>query len=236
MYCSNCGTKLQESAELCHICNAPCIAVNTPLLKVINLCKDHKNNFSLKDISFTINSGEFVAVLGDNGSGKSTLMSIIAGMNNFDSGQILFDDKAINKASKKFISYVPQEPILIDDLSVKDNLRLWQGIYYIKDFKTLLSLIPDFLGIDKMLKKKVSTLSGGMKKKLSFAIALINKPRLLILDEPYAALDSHTIDCLNEYLSKLQGVSLLYSSHDVNEVSKLCKRAIIIKDGKITQS
>ncbi len=236
MYCANCGCKLENTHSMaCHSCGFVLNTNKSIILSVSNLHKKYSSNFSLENISFEVHSSDKIALLGSNGSGKSTLLSILAGMNKPDSGEILLNGKKIDKSAKKLISYVPQEPMLIEDLNVKDNLNLFAGIYKIKTFNELLLLIPNFLGIEKMLKKKVHTLSGGMKKKVSIAIALIAKPQLLILDEPFSALDSFTIEQMNEYLKNSKELAVIYSSHDILEVSKICNKSITLNDGKISQ-
>ncbi len=185
----------------------------------------------LHDINFSICGEDRLGILGENGSGKSTLMSIVAGVNTFDKGEVLYNGQA--NASKVNIGYVPQEPVLLQGLSVKDNLRLWQGVYHIKCFDEVVERIPHFLGVHTFLSKKTEELSGGMKKKVAIAICFLNNPKLVILDEPFAALDEDAIVCMNEYLNSLEDVAILYSSHDKSELMKVCKRYIVMKNGKI---
>ncbi len=183
----------------------------------------------LKDISFNVAKGEHLAVLGDNGSGKSTLLSILAGMSRSNGGEILFEGEQIDRELRKSIGYVPQEPIFIDYLTVRDNLNLWSGIYNIDN---PLEIIPTFLKIEPMLKKKIIHLSGGMKKRLSIAIALLNSPKLLILDEAFAALDSKTVEFLINYLKK-SDITVIYSSHNIFDIVELCDKLIVLKEGVI---
>lgn len=207
------------------------------------------NNIILNNISIEIYEGECIGILGHNGSGKSTLMSILAGMTKFNSGEILYNNILLSKESKNNknninnnlrlnIGYVPQTPLLIEDLTVFDNLSLWASIYNIKDFKKNINNLEvlQLLKIDEMLNKKISVLSGGMKKKVSIAIALMNNPRFLILDEAFAALDANTIDIMTKFLSskvKNKELGILYSSHNIQEIIDLCTKIIVIKDGNI---
>ncbi len=236
MYCSNCGVSLQNENTTCKSCGHTLSYKQNIILSVSNLHKKYSKDFSLCDISFSLSSSDKLALLGDNGSGKSTLLSILSGMNKFDGGEILFMGKPLDKNAKKAIGYVPQEPILFEELSVKDNLSLFSAVYGIKSHKELLSLIPEFLQIEEILKKKVTRLSGGMRKKVSIAIALMAKPRLLILDEPFSALDAKTIANMNDFLKNSHDISLIYSSHDVLEVSKICNRSMTLQNGKITST
>ncbi len=203
----------------------------TVILSIKDIRKSYHRKRFLKDISLEVKKGERLGVLGDNGSGKSTLLSIVAGMNLADGGDILYCNQKIGKVQRRKISYVPQVPNLVEELSVKDNLRLWHNVYHLKDFDKTISEIPNFLGIEKMLKKKVSSLSGGMKKKVSIAVSLMNQPELLILDEPYAALDFKTIEAFDEHLHSLKDLTILFASHDPRDISKLCNRAIFMKEG-----
>ncbi len=200
-------------------------------MQVKGLCKKFDKTDFLHDINFSISGKDHLGILGENGSGKSTLMSIIAGVNTFDKGEILYSgQKAANKID---IGYVPQEPVLLKGLSVKDNLKLWQGVYNIKYFDEAVERIPHFLGVHTFLSKKTEELSGGMKKKVAIAICFLNNPKLVILDEPFAALDEDAIACMNEYLNSLNDVAILYSSHDKGELMKVCQRYIVMKNGKI---
>ncbi len=200
-------------------------------MQVKGLYKKFDKTDFLQDINFSVSGKERLGILGENGSGKSTLMSIVAGVNTFDKGEVLYNGQAV--ANKIDIGYLPQEPVLLQGLSVKDNLRLWQGVYNIKHFDEVMERIPHFLGVHTFLSKKTEELSGGMKKKVAIAICFLNRPKLMILDEPFAALDEDAIACMNEYLNSLEDVAVLYSSHDKGELMKVCKRHIVMKNGKI---
>lgn len=205
--------------------------------KCSNLSKSYSNTFSMKNISFQLSKNECLGILGDNGSGKSTLLSMLAGMQIPDSGEIYYDSMPITKKQRNKISYVPQSPILIEELSVKDNLKLWCGIYNINHFrktKDILLELPPVLNLESMFNKKVNTLSGGMKKKVSIAISLINKPDFIIMDEAFAALDMKTIDSLLQYLKYELSVGIIYSSHNIYEILELCDRILILKQGEIS--
>lgn len=198
-------------------------------LECILIKKKINNMDFLKDISFGVNSNECFGILGTNGSGKSTILSIIAGTNNFDSGNILLNNQKITKKNRHKIGYVPQQPVLIDSITVLDNLNLWKSIYKQKNFDN----IPDFLEINEFYKKKVCNLSGGMKKKVSIAIALLNNPEFLILDEAFSALDNKTCDNMIGYL-KNKKIGVIYSSHNINEIIELCDKILVLKNGEVS--
>lgn len=198
-------------------------------LECISIEKKIKNVDFLKEISFEVNSNECVGILGTNGSGKSTLLSIIAGTNNYDNGNVLLNKEPITTKNRSKIGYVPQQPVLIDSVTVRDNLKLWQSLYKQKN----LNNIPTFLDLEKFYKKKPSELSGGMKKKVSIAIALMNDPDFLIMDEAFAALDSKTCEQMMEYLKKKK-IGIIYSSHNIQEIIELCDKVLVLKEGKIS--
>ena len=183
---------------------------------------------------------ECIGIVGANGSGKTTLLSIISGMNKADKGNILADGKIISNSSKllsKYISYVPQENPLISELTAMDNLRLWYSGSKKELEEELQNGILKLLGIDTFIHKTVSKMSGGMKKRLSIGIALLEKPALLIMDEPSAALDlsgKYNIkEYMKHYTTKMNG-SILVVSHDQNELS-ICNKLFLLKDGNLTQ-
>ena len=155
------------------------------MLEIKNICKKYKKNIVLNNVGFEVKSGDCIGLLGENGTGKSTLLSILAGITKADAGEIFYSNE-----SK--IGYVPQENPLITDLSAKDNLSLWYG-------KNIPSIVEE-LGLTDCLDKKVTHLSGGMKKRLSIAIAMAENPNLLLLDEPSAALDLICKQTIRDYL------------------------------------
>ena len=204
------------------------------MIKVQAINKKYKRQI-LKDISFEADKGQCIGILGANGCGKTTLLSIMAGVRTADSGEIYYNGKNIadNKGIiDKYVGYVPQENPLIEELSVKDNLRLWYRGNR-KEFENqLYNGVGKLLGIDRYAKKTVSKLSGGMKRRLSIAIALINNASVLILDEPGAALDlickAEIMDYLREYTKS--GGTVVLTTHDEKEM-ELCDKIYIIKDG-----
>lgn len=210
------------------------------MIEIKNISKTYGRHQVLDNISFNINKGECIGIVGANGSGKTTLLSIISGIIKADKGDILADGKIISNSPKSIsghISYVPQENPLINELTAMDNLRLW----YSGTKKELEHELEDgvlrLLGINEFKGRTVSKLSGGMKKRLSIGIALLEKPSLLIMDEPSAALDltgKYRIkDYMRQYTTKMKG-SILVVSHDQNELS-VCDKLFLLKDGQLSQ-
>lgn len=209
------------------------------MIEIKNITKKYGKNQVLKDINLTIKSGDCIGIVGANGSGKTTLLSIISGIHKADGGQILLDGKDITTSSKlssHYISYVPQENPLIEELSAFDNLRLWYKGSKKELNKELTYGILHTLGIDKYSDKIVSKMSGGMKKRLSIGIALLERPSLLIMDEPSAALDiagKYEIKkYMKYYTSQLNG-SIIVVSHDQNELS-ICNKLYLLKNSSLT--
>lgn len=210
------------------------------MIEIKEISKRYGRHRILENISFQIDKGECIGIVGANGSGKTTLLSIISGIMKADKGEILADGKVISNSPKniaKYISYVPQDNPLINELTALDNLRLW----YSGSKKELKNEVENgilkFLGINEFTDKTVSKMSGGMKKRLSIGIALLEKPSLLIMDEPSAALDlagKYRIkDYMKQYTSKMNG-SILVVSHDQNELS-VCSKLFLLKDGHLNR-
>lgn len=209
------------------------------MIEIRNFTKKYGKHTVLDNISLKINNGECIGIVGSNGSGKTTLLSIISGLNKANSGEILYDGKIISNSSRmiaKYISYVPQENPLINELSAYDNLLLWYKGKKNELKNELDTGILHTLGIDEFTHKTVSKLSGGMKKRLSIGIALLEKPQLLIMDEPSAALDLSAKFQIKEYMkyyTKKENGSILVVSHDHNELS-VCDKLYLLKEGKLS--
>lgn len=210
------------------------------MIEIRNISKTYGRHQILNNISFNINTGECIGIVGANGSGKTTLLSIISGIIKADKGDILADGKVISDSPKRIsghISYVPQENPLINELTAMDNLRFWYSGSKKELEHELEDGILSLLGINEFIGKTVSKLSGGMKKRLSIGIALLEKPSLLIMDEPSAALDltgKYKIkDYMRQYTTKMNG-SILVVSHDQNELS-VCDKLFLLKDGQLSQ-
>ncbi len=208
------------------------------MFTVSSIKKSYNKKLILSDISFQVDKGEVIAIIGANGCGKSTLLNILSGALAFDSGQIELDDTILKKNSKLFskhIGYVPQDNPLIEELSAKDNLRLWYCDSSLNMKDELENGILKLLGIDEFINKPVCKLSGGMKKRLSIGCALSNNPNILILDEPSAALDIVCKREINHYIKtfKKSGGTVIISTHDEIELD-LCDKIYLLKDGTLT--
>ena len=194
----------------------------------------------LNGVSIQAEQGSMTCILGKNGCGKSTLLSILAGVERADAGSFLYEPEGANPIdlfrhrtyASRLIGYVPQSTPLLEELSALDNLRLW----YTGGKKVLRQELEEGvlkdLDIDRFLHKNVRTLSGGMKKRLSIGCALAHHPRVLLLDEPGAALDliakEQIVTWLKAFCSR--GGIVLIASHELGEIEN-CSRAYILKDG-----
>ena len=198
-----------------------------------NIAKIYRNKEVLRDVSLRASGGSCIGILGSNGSGKSTLLSVLAGILPANGGSFCCDGKdlfANPKLRSRLVGYVPQGTPLMEELTAWDNLLLW---YHREDLqKELESGVLKLLGIGEFLKVPVCKMSGGMKKRLSIGCAVANRPPILLLDEPTAALDLPCKESIAGYLRqyKAAGGILLLTTHDVMEL-QLCDAWYIIKDG-----
>lgn len=207
------------------------------VLKCIKLRKKIGEKILVDDISFSIKEGDVVGFIGPNGAGKTTVIKLILGLMKLSDGQVNINGfdlkKNFVKAMEKVGSIV-ESPDLYMYLSGYDNLKLVANNY--KNIsKNRIDEVAKIVGLENKIKDKVSTYSLGMRQRLGLAEAIINKPQLLILDEPTNGLDVEgiiEIRKLIKYLSK-QGIAILISSHNLNEIDNICNRIIAIKKGKI---
>ncbi len=207
------------------------------MVNIQNIRKSFGKKQVLKGCSFTASPGECIAIVGTNGSGKSTLLSIIAGMRKADEGAVVVFGNDITKQpsqTTKYIGYIPQENPVFPDLSVKDNLMLWYCDSKISFENACTDGVIAMLGLTPVLKQKAGTLSGGMKKRLSIAMAVANDPPVIILDEPGAALDLPTKLAIRDYLIefiKAKGTVIL-TTHDEEELS-ICSKMYVMGNGTL---
>lgn len=207
------------------------------VLKCTNLKKEVKGKIIVENISFSINKGDVVGFLGPNGSGKTTVIKLILGLIKISEGKVQINGFDIQKDFEKSIEKVGaivESPDLYMYLSGLDNLKITANNY--KDItKERINEVIKLVGLENRIKDKVSTYSLGMRQRLGIAEALINNPRLLILDEPTNGLDIEGIIEIRNLIKELsnQGTAILISSHNLTEIDNVCNRIIAIKNGKI---
>ena len=208
------------------------------MIIVDSISKKYKK-YVLEDISFSVEKGQCVGILGANGCGKSTLLSIMAGTKKSNSGRIIYNGIDATKNKKIFadyIGYVTQENPLIEELSVNDNLKLWYSNSKKDLKKDFLDGVPAMLGLNEVKNVNVGKLSGGMKRRVSIAAALANDAPILILDELSAALDIVCKKEIRQYLIHyLKGNgTIVMTTHEEDEIA-ICNRLLIMKEGKLSE-
>lgn len=205
-----------------------------------NLRKTYGTHVALDGISFSIREGEFYGLLGPNGAGKTTTISIISSILDPDSGSVTISgmDLAKNKiACKRLIGVVPQEIALYDRLSAQENLMFWGSLYGV-DKATLLKRSEEtlkLLGLYDRKNDKVKTYSGGMKRRINIASALLHEPKILFMDEPTVGIDPQSRNLIFDVVEKLHkdGMTIVYTTHYMEEAERFCDRIGIIDKGKI---
>lgn len=202
------------------------------ILQVSNLTKKYYGKKVVDNLSFDIYEGDIVGLIGPNGSGKSTTMKMIMKLISRDEGDVKMCDE------KKFVEYIgfaSESSAFYDYLSGYDNLKLIANLYGGISEEEIQRLIA-FVGLKDNIKKKVKTYSTGMKQRLGLARALLNDPKLLILDEPTNGLDPYGMKDIYEILEKLakeRNVAILISSHLLHDIEKICNKAVMINEGKL---
>ena len=200
-------------------------------IQVQKLRKSYKDREVLKNISFEIKEGSICGLLGINGAGKSTIMKIIFGLENADSGEVIFNGG--KNAGIYEIGALIETPAIYMNLSAYDNLKTRALLYDISDER--INEVLNLIGLSNTGKKKAGSFSLGMKQRLGLGMAIITSPDLLILDEPTNGLDPDGIkELLNLMISlKKSGMTILLSSHQLYEVSKVADKVVILHDGQI---
>jgi len=204
-------------------------------MKIEGITKKYKDRTILNGVSFSLDKGTCIGILGGNGSGKSTLLSILAGVVKPDAGKVLWGEENLlqkQKMREELLGYVPQGNPLFEELSAWDNLRLW---YDKKELRQELSTgMLSLLGIDGFIDTPVRKMSGGMKKRLSIGCSIANHPEVLLMDEPSAALDLICKETIYRYIEKFKedGGRILLATHEVTEIA-LCDRCYILKNGTL---
>ncbi len=210
------------------------------LLQINNIKKYYKKIKAVDDITFTVNKGDIIGLVGDNGAGKSTTLSMLSTLIKPDSGEILYKEQDIVKYPKsirKELGYVPQEISLYTSLTALDNLKFWgkaQGLQK-SVLKERIEIVSEIIGLKERLKDEVTNFSGGMKRRLNIGVALVHNPQLVIMDEPTVGIDTQSRKNILNTIKKLNdsGTTIIYTSHYFEEIEELCNRICILKDGKI---
>jgi len=210
------------------------------MIYVSNLRKTFDTIEALKGISFNIPQGECYGLLGPNGAGKTTTISILSTIIKPDEGEVNiagYDLKKNPLDCKKNIGVVTQEIALYNELSANDNLLFWGGMYKVplQELQNRLDETLDLLGLTDRKTDKVKTYSGGMKRRVNIASALLHRPKILFMDEPTAGIDPQSRNLIFEVVEKLhkEGMTIVYTTHYMEEAERLCNRIGIIDNGEI---
>ena len=209
------------------------------LVEVKNLKKNYGKKEAVKGISFNIEEEQILGLLGPNGSGKTTTIGMLLGLLKPSAGEIKidkmnFETNRIDILSK--INFISPYIELPKKLTVKQNLTVYGKLYNIKNLKERIEYLTEELRLDELLNRVTGELSSGQKNRVSLAKALVNKPKVLFLDEPTASLDPEIGDFVRSFLEtykKENKISILLASHNMNEVTRLCKSILMMKEGVI---
>ena len=209
-------------------------------LEVKNLIKKFKSTVAVNNISFEIKKNDTLGLLGPNGCGKTTSIGMMLGLITPTSGEIFIDGIKLNSQNRiKLLSLMNFASPYIElpkKLTVRQNLEVYARLYGVSNKEERIEELVEDLNLNKFLNKNTGELSSGQKNRVSLAKSLINKPKLLFLDEPTASLDPDVGDFVREYLEKYKKnneLTMLLASHNMKEVERLCNNIIMMKQGKI---
>jgi len=215
---------------------------NTAIIEIQNLTKTFKNATepAVNGITFSINRNEIFGLLGPNGAGKTTTISILCGLFPPGSGKVLIDGKDLHTelaSIKNIIGIVPQDIALYPTLTARENLEFYGSMYGLhgKDLKEKIEMWLQKLGLSETAKRKLSTFSGGMKRRVNLIAGVIHQPKILFLDEPTVGVDVQSRNVIIEHLKEINatGTTIIYTSHHMEEAESFCTRVSIIDHGKI---
>ena len=212
-------------------------------IEIKELSKFYNTSLAVNKISFEVNKNKTLGLLGPNGCGKTTTIGMILGLVSPSEGEILIENKNINKLKRDEIlqrfNFASPYVELPKKLTVKQNLEIYGRLYGISKLNERIDEVAEDLNNKDFFKRKTGELSSGQKNRVSLAKSLINKPEILLLDEPTASLDPDIGDFIRSYIQdyKLKNkVTILLASHNMNEVERLCDSIIMMKKGKIVDT
>ena len=210
------------------------------MLEVKAVRKSYGSLIAVDGISLSAAKGETIGLLGPNGAGKTTTVSMIAGLTHPDSGEVLIDGSPLRGDTdpiKRKIGLVPQDLALYDELPAQVNLEFFAALYNLDGAKAARAIgeALELVGLADRVKDKVGTFSGGMKRRLNLAVALLHDPEILLLDEPTVGVDPQSRNAIFDNLEtlKARGKTLVYTTHYMEEAERLCDRLVVIDHGKV---
>ena len=209
-------------------------------IKVKNLTKKFKNFTAVNNINFTLEKNKTLGLLGPNGCGKTTSIGMILGLITPTGGEVLIDNQNIDNSDRNDLlskmNFASPYIELPKKLTVIQNLEVYGRLYGVKNLKQRIEEISEELNLNDFLYKKTGELSSGQKNRVSLAKSLINKPEVLLLDEPTASLDPDIGDFVRNYIEVYKTkneITILLASHNMKEVERLCDSVIMMKEGQI---
>ena len=209
-------------------------------IQIKNLSKKFNQIYAVNNINLTINTNKTVGLLGPNGCGKTTSIGMMLGLIKPTSGEIIIQNKNINTFERNellsIMNFASPYVELPKKLSVKQNLEIYGRLYGVKNLSSRVNELAEDLNLKDFLNKKTGELSSGQKNRVSLAKSLVNKPEILLLDEPTASLDPDIGDYVRSYVQTYKSknkVTILLASHNMAEVERLCDSVIMMKKGKI---
>ena len=212
-------------------------------LEVKNLVKKFKSTIAVNNISLEIEKNNTLGLLGPNGCGKTTSIGMMLGLITPTSGEIFIDGIKLNSENRinllSLMNFASPYVELPKKLTVKQNLEVYARLYGVVEIRKRVSEMAEDLNITSFLNKKTGELSSGQKNRVALAKSLINKPKLLFLDEPTASLDPDVGDFVREFIEKYKKkneLTILLASHNMKEVERLCNKIIMMKKGEIVDS
>jgi len=210
------------------------------MIRIESLCKSFGPQKAVDRLSLYIKKGEFYGLLGPNGAGKTTTVHLISGLMDADSGNIWIKGREMKSGSRQLrslLGLVPQEIALYNEMTAKENLMFWGSLYGMsgKELAKSRDHMLKLSGLTAQADKKLSTFSGGMKRRINIVASLLHQPEILIMDEPTVGIDPQSRLFIYEMLQELvaAGLTIIYTTHYMDEVEKLCSRIGIIDHGKL---
>ena len=208
------------------------------IIQVKNIIKEYQDNIAVDGIDLTVKQGQIYGLLGPNGAGKSTLISMICGLINKTSGEIIYEEKTNDiRKWKENIGIVPQDFAIYPELTAEENIRFFCSLYGYngKELNDWTERTLVFIGLTDVKDKKANTYSGGMKRRLNIGCAITHSPKLIIMDEPTVGIDPQSRNHILESVLKLrdEGSTVIYTSHYMQEVEDLSDKISIIDKGHI---
>ncbi len=210
------------------------------IVEVKNLVKRYKDVLAVDNVNLAIEEGEIFGLLGPNGAGKTTTISILTGLVRSDSGEIKIFNKSLSTNEmevKRQFGIVPQDIAVFEDLTAWENLNYFGSLYGLRGslLKERIEEALEFTGLSENRKKYPKKFSGGMKRRLNIACAIVHRPKLIILDEPTVGIDPQSRNHILNSIKKLNqmGSTIIYTSHYMEEVDEICSKIVIMDHGRV---